>query len=117
MTKCSGGLTQLSKYTLGAGISSGQKLHALGNPKRRHADKPLARRGLLFCTVLGSLRQRASIHIRPRAQRRQPGSILWERAKDRAEAPSNLCGVIDVIKEAPEVWLPLGSHVWSREPV
>lgn len=101
----------MSKYTLGAGISSGQKLHALGNPKRQHADKLLARRGLLFCTVLGSLRQRASIHIRPR------GSILWERAKDRAEAPSNLCGVVDVIKEAPEVWLPLGSHVWSREPM
>lgn len=37
-------------------------------------------------------------------------------AQRTEQSPSNLC-VVDVIKEAPEVWLPLRSHVWSREPV
>lgn len=81
----------MSKCALGSGVSRGQKLRALGNPKRPHADKLLANRGLLFCTVLGFLRQRASVHTRTQPRRRQPGNVLWERAKDSAAGPSNPC--------------------------
>lgn len=81
----------MSKGALVSGVPRGQKLHALGIRKRPHADKPLANRGLLFYTVLGSLRQRASMHTRTQTRRSQPGNVLWERAKDSAATPSNPC--------------------------
>lgn len=64
----------MSKGALGSGESRGQTLHALGIRKRPHADNPLGNRGLLFCTVLGSPRQRASMHTRT-----QPGKAARKR--------------------------------------
>lgn len=99
----------MSKGVLGSGVSRGQKLHALSIRKRPHADKPLANRGLLFCTVLGSLRQRASKHTRTQQRRSQPGNVLWERAKDSAATPSNPCAGLTSSKST-------GSATAAAEP-
>lgn len=83
------GFDSCQKCALGSGVARRQKPHAVGNPRRPHADEPLANRGLLFCAGLGSLRQRASVHGGPQPGRRRPENVLWERVKDRAATPSN----------------------------